>query len=227
MTARGGTRIRAARKPVVVLVGEDSNDRKCLRILLEEFCPQLRGQLVEVKDPARLRSAKGTLDSRVDALARLVRARAAREDADLACVFVQEDLDDSDGAEYLEKRDRVQMALEQRFRTAHYVLSTAEVEAWLLLFPDALAETVSSWRVPRQFRNRDTGTLSDPKHIMKHAVSGPARRYKETDAPDVFAKAIALGCLDQPGGTNRSWNQFRTDVSTCCRQHVPQQRSSQ
>ncbi|MEU4473529.1 hypothetical protein [Micromonospora sp. NPDC023888] len=211
----------------MVLVGEDGNDRKCLRLLLEEFCPHLRGRLVEVKDPARLRSAKGMLDSRVDTLARLVRARAARENADVACVFVHEDLDGSDGDEYIEKRDRVQRALEQRFGSAHYVLSTAEIEAWLLLFPDALTEMVSSWRVPRQYRNRDTGTLNDPKEIMKREVSGPARRYRETDAPEAFAKAVELGCLDQPRGTNRSWRHFRIDANTCCQQHIGEQRRPQ
>ncbi|MFI7080622.1 hypothetical protein ACIBO1_25290 [Micromonospora sp. NPDC049903] len=195
-----------------------------MRILLEEICPQLRGRLVEIRDPARLRDAKGTLEARVDALLRLAKGRAARENAELACVFVHEDLDVSDGDEYIEKRARVQRVLEQRFGRAHYVLSTAAIEAWLLLFPDALSGTASSWRVPRQYQNRDTGMLNNPKSILKYEVGGPSRRYQETDSPKVFAKAVELGCLDQPRGSNRSWRQFRMDASTCCQQHLGQQR---
>jgi hypothetical protein len=206
----------------VVLVGEDRNDRSSLRILLEAFCPQMRGRIVEVNDAARLRGAKtdATLTARVDQLARQVRARAAREDADLACVFVQEDLDHTDGREYGEARDRVQAALDRAFKSAHYVLSVYEVEAWLLLFPDALESHVSAWQVPKQYRNRDTGTLGDPKQILKRKVSGRGRPYVESDAPDVLEKAVALGCLHTPSGTNRSWDRFRSDAAICCRQHV-------
>lgn len=225
MRALGGTRIRATRKPVVVIAGEDGHDRKCLRILLEKFCPQMRGRIVEISDSVRLRVAsEATLVARVEALAKKARARAAREDAELACVFVHEDLDGPDGAEYVEARDRVQRALVKRFGAAHYVLSVWEMEAWLLLFPDALSETTASWKVPRQYRNRDTGTLSDPKKIMMQSVSGPTRCYRESDAPQVFANAVKLDCLDRPDGTNRSWRQLRDDALDCCRRHIPQQR---
>lgn len=225
MSGRGGTRIRATRKPVVVLAGEDGNDRKCLRILLEEFCPDMRGRIVEVNDSVRLRGASpGTLAARVDTLAKKARARAARENAELACVFVHEDLDGPDGDGYVNTHDRVQRALTRALGAAHYVLAVAEMEAWLLLFPDALAGTVSSWKVPKQYRNRNTGALADPKKIMMNSVSGSARPYRESDAPDVFAKAVALNCLDQPSGTNRSWSRLRTDVDDCLRQHLPRMR---
>lgn len=222
----GGARLRATPQPVVVLAGEDSNDRKSLRILLEEFCPRMRGRLVEINSPVRLRMAgPDTLSARVAALAKKARARAVREDADLACVFVHEDLDGPDGAGYLAAHHRVQEALANELGTAHYVLSVAEMEAWLLLFPDALAGIASSWKVPKQYRDRDTGRFNDPKKIMMNSVSGPARRYRESDAPDVFAKALALNRLHQPEGTNRSWNQLRTDAENCCRLHIPRTRA--
>lgn len=224
--ARGGTRIRATRRPVVVIAGEDANDRKCLRVLLEQFCPEMRGRIVEVNDPVRLRCAgDDTLSKRAETLARKVRARAARENADVACVFVHEDLDGVDGPNFTAERERVQRALVQVLGKAHYVLAVEEIEAWLLLFPEALTGLVSSWKVPAQYRSRDTGTVVDPKGVMKRIVSGNAgRRYRESDAPEVLNKAAALGCLNRPAGTNRSWTQLRFDAGECCQRHIPQQR---
>ncbi|MER7165307.1 hypothetical protein ABT336_04400 [Micromonospora sp. NPDC000207] len=222
--------MRAAKRPVVVLAGEDRNDRECLRVVLEKLCPTMRGRLVEINDSVRLHRAKshGELISRVRTLTRRARARAALERAELACLFVQEDFDRTDGDEYVEAQQRVQAALRTEVDSAHYVLSVAEVEAWLLLFPEALTGTVSSWNVPRQYRNRDTGTLPDPKEILKRNVGGAGgRRYRESDAPDVLAKAAALNRLDQPVGRNRSWNQLRDDAAECCKLHIPKPRRPQ
>lgn len=225
MSPRGGTRLRATKKPVVVLAGEDGNDRAGLRILLEEFCPEMHGRLVEIKDSVRLREAgHQNLADRVRTLARKARARAVLEQAELACVFVHEDFDRVDGDEYLTTRNRVQDALTKELGTAHYVLSVWEMEAWLFLFPDALSGVVPSWKVPTQHRNRDTGTFSDPKKILIERVSGGNRRYRESDAPSVLAKAVELGCLERPSGHNRSWSRLRADAGDCCRSHLTQSR---
>lgn len=229
MSRRGGTAVRATKRPVIVLAGEDRNDRECLRILLETWCPAMAGRLVEINDSVRLLNARshGELTGRVRTLASKAQARATRERAELACVFVHEDLDRPDGDEYVEARQRVQSALDAQFGNAHYVLSVAEVEAWLLMFPAALTGTVSAWKVPQQYRNRDTGTLGDPKQILMRNVAGSGRRYRESDAPDVLAKAVALNCIDNPVGSNRSWNQLRTDATECCKSHIPRARRPQ
>ncbi|MGH3624244.1 MAG: hypothetical protein ACRDQ5_21065, partial [Sciscionella sp.] len=66
----------------MVLAGEDSTDRKCLRVLLETFCPDMRGRIVEINDSVRLRQASGeNLSGRVSTLAGKVHARAKREAA--------------------------------------------------------------------------------------------------------------------------------------------------
>jgi len=223
VSGRSGTRIRSTRKPVVVLAGEDRNDRSSLRVVLEELCPQMRGRIVEINDVPRLRNARAeTLVNRVEGLARLVRARGAREDAEVACVFIQEDLDQLDGDIYLKTRQRVQTALDATFPSAHYVLPVWELEAWLLLFPESLGSFVAGWNVPRQFSGVDTGRISDPKQVLMRSVTGTSRRrYRESDAPDLFGKAVALGEIHRPTGTNRSWAKFREDANACCGQHLP------
>lgn len=221
MSRRGGTGVRAVRKPLVVLAGEDRNDRASLRVVLEELCPQMYGRIVEISDSVRLRDATGAnLKSRVQTLARKVKARAAREEAAVACVFVHEDLDGPDGDAYGETHVRVQRALLEVFGSAHYVLSVWEIEAWLLLFPDALTSLVPSWSVPAKYRNRDTGSLSDPKRILMRDCTSARRPYRESDAPSVLSEAVRLQVLDNPRGTNRSWTQLRSDAVECCRLHV-------
>jgi len=207
----------------VVLAGEDASDRQSLRVLLEASCPEMRGRTVEINDPVRLRLATGRrLAERVAALARMARARALRENAELACVFIHEDFDAvGDSASYPETQGRVQAALGAVFNSAHYVLTVTEAEAWLLLFPEAITAFSPSWTVPAARRNRDTGRFQDPKKIMKNEVASAAQRYRESMTPDIFRKAAELGLLEAPLGSNSSWHRFRESISECCAEHLP------
>ncbi|MEU9832657.1 hypothetical protein AB0D67_14100 [Streptosporangium sp. NPDC048047] len=221
MSRRGGTRARPARKPVVVVAGEDRNDRLGIRILLEDLCPDMRGRVVEISDPVRLRQATGAnLTARAETLARKVRARAVRDDTTVACVFVHEDLDAVDDDRYPLVRLRVEKALESALGTAHYALAVSEIESWLLLFPDALTALCGTWSVPARHRGRDTGKLTDPKQILMKEVSGSGRRYRETDAPDVLDRAVTLGLTRSPLGRNRSYERLREDAARCCAEHL-------
>ncbi|GLZ14519.1 hypothetical protein Acsp04_47540 [Actinomadura sp. NBRC 104425] len=205
---------------MIVLAGEDANDRQCMRLLLEELCPDMRGRLVEINWVVRLRQASDSnLAQRIKHLGGLARAKAAQQKAELACVFVHEDFDAADSDEYPKTRDRVQKALESEFGNAHYVLAVAEIEAWLLLFPDALAAFSSSWKLPTKYRGKDTGKIVDPKKVMSEVSRGRSR-YRESDAPKVLAKAIELGCYKRPVGSNRSWREFGDDVTRCCTGHL-------
>lgn len=221
MSPRAHTRIRASRKPVVVLAGEDSNDRRCLRVLLEALCPDMRGRLVEINQPVRLRHATGaTLTERVNKLVRLARARAARESAELGCFFIHEDFDSIDGQEYIDVRDRVQKEFYKATGCAHYTLAVWETESWLFLFPQALQAFVSSWKLPARYQGKDTGKISDPKKVLMNEMGSISRRYREADAPGVFERAAEGGHLSQPTGTNRSWDRLYSDISECCSEHL-------
>lgn len=115
----------------------------------------MRGRLVEINDAVRLRDAgPKNLTDRVTTLGKRARARAAREKAELACVFVHEDFDQTDGDAAVSVHNRVEAALAAEFGSAHYVLSVWEMEAWLFLFPDALTGVASSWKLPAQLKSR-------------------------------------------------------------------------
>ncbi|MFG2250923.1 hypothetical protein [Spirillospora sp. NPDC048823] len=206
-----------------MLAGEDRKDRRCLRILLEALCEEMRGRLVEINEPVRLHKVPAErLSRRISDLAALARGRAAAEDAELACVFVHEDLDSTDGDDYPAIHRRVQEALRAELGSAQYVLAVEEMEAWLLLFPDALSNLVASWKLPVKYRGKDTGRLADPKGVLMREVSKGGRRYRESDAPTVLERAVALALHRDPIGTNRSWTRFGSDIADCCRRHLDQ-----
>ena len=200
-----------------MLAGESGNDRAVLRVLLEALCPQAQGRIVYVNDAVPLRDATGAnLAQRVKHFAKLVRARAARERAEVACVFIHEDFDAVDSPSHDVAHKRVQQALDQEFGHAHYVLAAWEIEAWLLLFPQGLTTFATSWKVPASYRGIDTGKIHDPKRVLRHEVSKAGPRYRESDGPAIVERAVAVGLHTAPAGSNRSYARFRADALACC-----------
>lgn len=188
-----------------------------MRTLLEAMCDQARGRIVEINDLVRLHQADDvTLHSRVGKLAGSVRARSVREDADIQCVLVHEDFDRTDSDLRIRTRQRVQAAMSREFNRAYYVLAAWEIEAWLLMFPDALKEFSSSWDVPARCIGADTGLISDPKRVMKREVSRAGPQYRESDAPGIVQKITALGLHRNPRARNRSYDEFLSSASDCC-----------
>jgi hypothetical protein len=218
---RGGTSTKATKKPIIVVAGESANDREVLRCFLEALCPKIRGRIVFLNDKVPLRDAsEATLNDRVRRFALLVRAKAARERAPIAAVFLHEDLDNVDSRRYEAVRERVQHALARELENAHYVLAVWEIEAWLLLFPEAVTSFANGWQVPTKRRGRDTGKFQDPKRIFKEEISKAGTRYRESDAPAIANHIVALGKHAAPIGSNRSFAAFRTDAADRCQQLV-------
>lgn len=218
MSRHGWTNGRPARKPIIVLAGEASNDRKVLRALLEAVCPGAQGRIVEINDIVRLRDAgDSALVERAAKLAGSIRARAEREQAKVACVFVHEDFDAINSSQRDIIRKRVQIALRLNFPRTFYILAAWEVEAWLLMFPDAVSAVNSSWVVPRRYRGTDTGLIADPKRAMMQEV-GKARnsRYRESDAPKVIDKVVELNLVNSPSGFNLSYSELLQSAIECC-----------
>ncbi len=121
---------------------------------------------------------------------------------------------DSDRYEVV--RERVQRALLRELENVHYVLAVWEIEAWLLLFPEAVSSFSSGWQVPTKRRGRDTGKFQDPKRIFQEEVSKTGTRYRESDAPAVASHVIALDKHAATTGSNRSYEAFRADAMGRC-----------
>jgi hypothetical protein len=202
-----------------VVAGESANDREVLRCFLEAFCPQMQGRIVFLNDRFPLREAtEATLNDRVRRFTSLVRARAERERASVAAVFLHEDLDAVDSNRYEAIRERVQRALVRQLENAHYVLAVWEIEAWLLLFPEVVTNFTSGWQVPTKRRGGDTGEFQDPKRIFRDEISKSGTRYRESDAPAIASRVVALNQQAIPVGSNRSYESFGTDVTSRCQE---------
>jgi len=184
-----------------------------MRTVIEALCPDAQGRVVEINDQVRLRRADRTLAQRVGNLVGLAHARAERESSELAAFFVHEDYDAVECDERHKSRERVQETLSRRFANSFYVLATWEIEAWLLLFPDALSATRKGWAIPQKYLGRDTARIEDPKRVLGYEVSKGGPKYRESDAAEVLAKAAALGLLAKPNGRNGSWLEFTSAVA--------------
>lgn len=216
MSSRPGTGRSAARRPVIVLAGEDSHDRQCLRLVIEDLCPAAQGRIVEINKTVRLCAARQeTLAQRIAKLVDLAKARAARERSEIGGLFVHEDYDQVDSSERAAARARVQAALESRI-LGHYILATWEIEAWLLLFPAALQAHTKAWSVPKKYLKRDTGRIADPKKVLQDEVARGGHRYRESDSPRIIQKAIELSLLRSPAGSNQSWAELVDGVESWC-----------
>ena len=188
-----------------------------MRVLLEALCEHARGRIVEINDIVRLRQANDVaLRERINKLAGSVRAKGVRERATVQCVFIHEDFDETDSTQRANVRGRVQEALGREITRVYYVLATWEVEAWFLMFPDALAEFASSWSVPTRYLGADTGRIRDPKRVMKREVAKAGPEYRESDAPDIAGMITDLDLQRSPTGRNGSYNEFLASALSCC-----------
>ena len=92
------------------------------------------------------------------------------------------------------------------------------LRAWLLLFPEVVTNFTSGWQVPTRRRGGDTGRFQDPKRIFKDEISKSGTRYRESDAPAIASRVVALNQQAFPVGGNRSYESFRTDVTSRCQE---------
>lgn len=197
---------------MIVIAGEDANDRKAMEILVGELRPALMGRVVHIKDPVRLKTATGdNLTQRIRTVINKAKGRAARDRAQLSGIIVHEDLDGPTGPAYEAVRRRLSRAL-ARHSPCGTVLALAaeETEAWLLLFPDAFHHVHTGWSIPAQLRGKNTGTIKDPKEQLQRKLGKPV--YRESEGPDIMRAAQRAGLIRSPVGTNQSYTDFVTDL---------------
>lgn len=196
-------------KSVIVVAGEGPYDREVLQILIPALLPKPCPKVVQIKsNDMRLHKANLRLKPRVDELRILANTLADSHGAELAGIVVHVDLDGVVDEEYDKVRKRLSDAFKNAFhcRTA-LALAAWEIEAWLMLFPEAFTKVRSSWRLKSKDTNRDLGMTSNAKETLRAFLEG--QRYRESDAPKVMRAAIVEGEV-KPNihGRNRSYMEF-------------------
>lgn len=197
---------------VIVIAGEDTNDCKVVEILVRELRPALKSKLVRISDPVRLKTATGdNLTKRIGTIVNKAKGRAVRDRARLSGIIVHEDLDAPTGPQYAAVRRRLADALAKHSPCGTALaLAAEETEAWLLLFPDAFPRVHPGWSIPAQLRGKNTGTIKNPKELLRKRLGTPV--YRETEGPDIMCEAQQAGLIGSLVGINQSYTDFATDL---------------
>jgi hypothetical protein len=206
---------------IVLVFGENTNDTKAIATLIQALCPRLAGRVAVRKEPLLL--AKGLpvheVVKKAEKAARALTAEKARGRVD--CIFLHEDADDTEPAH--EKLCDVKEAALRELGHAVYAVTPAwEIEAWWLLWPDAVASLRASWRSPNTYVGRQVGLIVDAKKELRRllrpaSAGGGFRNYEELDSPDI-ARIISQQKLARtPQGQSDSYDRFRRSVQDCCR----------
>lgn len=196
----------------VLIAGEDHNDREAIRTLTAGLRPDLRrfeyhrAPLTLVKD---LNQAK----AKERAHKVIVALRARQKRGPLRALLLHEDCDAFEPAH----EDKI-ATIERHYSTApcsvFAVVPAPMIEAWWLLFPDALPLVRASWRAPSEYVGRDTGRLAQAKKALREAVRpkgkvpGNFPDYSENDSPAIARAIVSSGRVASPQGRSLSWAVF-------------------
>ncbi|MET9105628.1 hypothetical protein [Streptomyces zhihengii] len=193
------------------MAGEGDYDRKVLQHLLPALhpgeCPEVR----MLKKPIRLARAQSKLHPRLQDIKKY--ANALADTAELAGIVIHADLDGVADESYDKLRRRLCEEMNGVFKGTPTALALAayEIEAWLMLFPDAFTALHPGWKLKAADCRRDLAKLEKAKeHLMKN-LGKPD--YRESHAPQIMEKAVKGGHVSpKPAGNNRSFLDFAKDI---------------
>ncbi|WP_406099921.1 MULTISPECIES: hypothetical protein [Streptomyces] len=204
-------------KSVIAIAGEGQHDRDVLRQLLPVLChwpAARRPKIIEIKKKTSLNKANYQLSPRLDKLRNQAEGQAKLLQARLAGIVVHVDLDGVIDEAYERRRTQLSTELQKTFGCdTALALVADEMEAWLMLFPDAFPKVNSTWKLTQQDRTRNLGTIpGGSKELLKSRLTRPP--YLMSHAPKVIEKAVAHGYVAScDPSRNRSYADFTADLA--------------
>lgn len=201
-----------------MIFGESDNDARAIAELIRALRPAgpvpvaMRSPPVYMKD-ADLTKAYDNADDIATAV------ELAALERDVVAVFVHQDCDAIEPA-HVALAARIEEVLVAAGVDAGRAVTPAwEIEAWWLLWPDAVAATRTSWRRPDDWVGREVGRIPDVKEALRRAIRPREGRrdktfpdYRESDSPAIAAKVRELGVIDAPQARSASFDAFRRKV---------------
>ncbi|MBD3008403.1 hypothetical protein IEJ02_31275 [Streptomyces sp. 5-10] len=196
-----------------MVAGEGDYDRKVLQHLVPALHPGNCPEVVTIRRPIRLARAQSKLSPRLQEIRRFAVAQA--DTAKLAGVVIHVDLDGVADDAYDKLRRRITEEMRATFKDCPSALALAayEIEAWLMLFPDAFPKVRPGWRLREADCRRDLAKLEKAKeHLVKYLGKPP---YRESDAPAIMRAAVTGGHVNaRPTGNNRSYRDFADEIAS-------------
>lgn len=201
----------------VVVFGEDLTDQKALGHLVRALCPEASLAVRPIRKPLVLQKGREQAAARKNAQNGASAVRAEAVNGPIALVVAHQDCDAVAPA-----HEALIAAIEKHWGGALPgipVVAAApafELEAWWLLWPEAVAQVMKAWRrLPAKIG--DTGRIDDAKEYLirtlRPTVSGKRPRdYAESDGPVIAEHVRTLHLVDALAGTNASFAHFRDGV---------------
>lgn len=179
-------------RPVVLVFGESPNDAESVEHLLVAANPDLEGRVRATPKPASLVRDAGRPAVR-DWVARLDNVVTATEATGVRVVAVVVHRD----ADFPDPRGEAAAELERQLARigGKPVVPVQTIEAWWLLFPDAVeAVRPQAWRGKLSRKPRDVEAIDRPKQELQRATRTKRCEYSEGDSP-VIAEHIRRHAL--------------------------------
>lgn len=197
---------RPEQRPVVLVYGESDNDRRALLALALALCPETpfdvqarRAPLVLMRDADQARLKKRGAE---------LNAAVRRESAPVAAVIAHEDCDAVEPA-HVDLIEKIAGQVSASGVPCVVAAPAFEMEAWLYLWPEAVAAVNSKWR--RLSRTGAVGLLVNAKETLTRDLRPANARtpdYSESDCPRVANKVRELGIVDAHAATSASFDAF-------------------
>lgn len=190
------------RKKVVLVFGENDNDRSALIEIARAIRPDSSAVFEKRRKPLVLLRASERPETRrktAEEIAALV--QAANVISDVVAVIVHRDCDAVEPAHLA-----VATELETALRAAGVQLPLPatpafEIEAWWMLFPQALQRVCANWR-PLNLGNRNVGSIPNAKEYLIHSLRPNNRSartrvhdFRESDGVYVARNAREMGLI--------------------------------
>ena len=198
------------RRPVLLVFGESENDRKAIVHLARGLRPDLEAAVEERRHPLVLiKNAKpGTARDNAREIAELARAEA--QGRTVLGVLAHEDCDAREPA-HITVAMRIEQSLEDAGCPKPVIAVTPawEIEAWWMVFPEAVGRVVEGWRNPDDWLGKSVGSVTNAKEELARAVrpkASPGRRpreYAEGDSIKIAENIVRDDLLRSFDGTSR------------------------
>ncbi|CBG73579.1 hypothetical protein SCAB_65781 [Streptomyces scabiei 87.22] len=196
-----------------MVAGEGENDFKVLQHLIPALHPGVCPEVKFMRKPVRLARAQATLSPRLQQIKRFAQGHA--DTARLAGVVIHVDFDAVADESYESVRRRITEEMRATFKDccpSALALAAYEMEAWLMLFPEAFPKVKPGWNLKEAERRRDLGKLVKAKEHLTKCLGKPP--YSESHAPKIMEEAVRGGHVTaRPAGNNRSYRDFADEMT--------------
>jgi hypothetical protein len=202
---------------VVVIFGEDDSDRSALAELFRAIRPEY-SKIAIRKIPRPLVLLRGIhrqTKRRRNAEDIAILVRIMQRKKRVVAVIAHEDCDATEPA-HLTEASRIEGELKAAGVLNVVAVTPAwEIEAWWMLFPDAVRAVCSCWETI-DFSGREVGRIVNAKEELRNRLR-PRRRSKDGRCPDYSeSDGIRIACeirrqvlVDSECGTSHSFSEFK------------------